>query len=181
MVHCVRFCCSHVEKSKNKNIKKKTEKQKKNRKTHKTQTNVMVWHATAINQWSINRTNDATTTAQELPSILTIGSRAVSPWRTRPAWFCIFVQVCYSHCRLTKSNRSDPPLYDFYIIFFFCILLSSLDFVWPFIFVYFAFVLYYYSNDLYICIMYCLTLDQNKFYKKKKESKIIPKTCKKLL
>jgi len=119
MVHCVRFCCSHVEKSKNKNIKKKTEKQKKNRKTHKTQTNVMVWHATAINQWSINRTNDATTTAQELPSILTIGSRAVSPWRTRPAWFCIFVQVCYSHCRLTKSNRSDPPLYDFYIIFFF--------------------------------------------------------------
>lgn len=119
MVHCVRFCCSHVEKSKNKNIEKKTEKQKKNRKTHKTQTNVMVWHATAINQWSINRTNDATTTAQELPSILTIGSRAVSPWRTRPAWFCIFVQVCYSHCRLTKSNRSDPPLYDFYIIFFF--------------------------------------------------------------
>jgi len=122
MVHCVRFCCSHVEKSKNKNIEKKNEKQKKTEKhtkTHKTQTNVMVWHATAINQWSINRTNDATTTAQELPSILTIGSRAVSPWRTRPAWFCIFVQVCYSHCRLTKSNRSDPPLYDFYIIFFF--------------------------------------------------------------
>lgn len=53
MVHCVRFCCSHVEKSKNKNIEKKNEKQKKTEKhtkTHKTQTNVMVWHATAINQ-----------------------------------------------------------------------------------------------------------------------------------